>query len=347
MGPAHIRHGRAGKSGSSGVGLDGPAGGRGGRGVRVSDNASRSRRTGRVATPTGGSDPAHSPNAPSSLMSRSYLAERVKHFSADRAGAHNYGTPSQPRTAATQSTSPSPTPTKTASPSSTPINNGFGSCIIPQGCGFTLQNHGSNFEIGIDDHPNIYKVGKRPYHTIIPGMITHGYDSKTSTPAGDLTSNEDLELHSVFSVMGGFMQPQGHLQVLLNMEVFHMNPQQALDAPRICIGAGMPTVADSETGGQTVFVEERMPEDTIQGLKKLGHGVEVLRGWERSMFGRGQIIRQHWDGEEEERRRVWSMGSDRRGDGCAIPARNTSEIIRERPSLRKTLNQETKSLASR
>ncbi len=109
------------------------------------------------------------------------------------------------------------------------------------------------------------------------------------------------------------MQPQGHVQLLLNMEVFGMNPQQALDAPRICIGAGTPD--DGEVGGQTVFLEEGIPHETVQGLKKMGHQVEILKGHQRGMFGRGQIIRCH----KEDGRIIYSAGSDPRGDGFAIP----------------------------
>ena len=164
--------------------------------------------------------------------------------------------------------------------------------------------------LGPDDHPNIYKGGKRPYHTIIPGLITHGLDDHPN----------ERELHSVFGVMGGFMQPQGHVQVLLNMEVFGMNPQQALDAPRFCIGSGMPDQGRGETGGQTVYLEEGIDGKVVEGLRKLGHQVEVLGGWERGMFGRGQVIRRHVDGEGDDMRVVWSGGSDMRGDGCAMPA---------------------------
>jgi gamma-glutamyltranspeptidase / glutathione hydrolase len=255
-------------------------------------------------------DPEHSEHSPSSLISRDYLNERAKLFSKDKANAHSNGTPSP---AQNHSDTVYFAVTDKDGNGMSFINSvyqGFGSAIIPEGCGFNLQNRGSNFELGRDDHPNIYKGGKRPYHTIIPGMITHGSDEHP----------DDRELHSVFGVMGGFMQPQGHMQVLLNMEVFGMNPQQALDAPRFCIGAGLPDQGRGETGGQTVYLEEGIPQKVVEGLRKLGHQVETLEEWERGMFGRGQVIRRHVDGEGEERTVVWSAGSDPRGDGCAIPA---------------------------
>lgn len=174
---------------------------------------------------------------------------------------------------------------------------GFGTCIIPKGCGFTLQNRGANFALGPADHPNLYAPRKRPYHTIIPGLVTNLADGS---------------LHSVFGVMGGFMQPQGHVQTLLGQVVAGLSPQQALDAPRVCIGAS------AEEVEMLVSVEEGMPEEAVEGLKKLGHKVRVVKGMERSLFGRGQIIR--WTVDAVEGTGIWSAGSDQRGDGAAYPA---------------------------
>jgi gamma-glutamyltranspeptidase/glutathione hydrolase len=185
---------------------------------------------------------------------------------------------------------------------------GFGTCIVPRGCGFTLQNRGANFSLN-PRHPNVLAPRKRPYHTIIPGLVTNLSDGS---------------LHSVFGVMGGFMQPQGHVQVLLAQLVGGLNPQQALDAPRVCIGAGMADVGD--VYDRTVYVEEGMPEETVRGLIKLGHKVKVVGDREadgpasrqRAMFGRGQIIR--WTVDQVDGTGVWSAGSDMRGDGAAYPA---------------------------
>lgn len=176
---------------------------------------------------------------------------------------------------------------------------GFGTCIIPEGCGFTLQNRGSNFSLDAE-HPNVLAPRKRPYHTIIPAAVTNLHDGS---------------LHSVYGVMGGFMQPQGHIQVLLGQIVGGLTPQQALDAPRICIGAGMPDAG--KVFDPTVSVEEGMSEETIEGLRKLGHTVKVVTGTGRSLFGRGQIIR--WSVDPLENQGVWSAGSDMRGDGAAYP----------------------------
>lgn len=178
---------------------------------------------------------------------------------------------------------------------------GFGTCIIPKGCGFTLQNRAANFALQPENHPNIMAPNKRPYHTIIPALITNV---------------SDQSLHSVYGVMGGFMQPQGHVQVLLNQLVFGYTPQAALDAPRICIGAGMPDAGD--VMDMTVYLEEGMSEETVEGMKKLGHKVEVVKGADRGLFGRGQVIRWHVDPLEGQG--IWSAGSDPRGDGHAVPA---------------------------
>jgi gamma-glutamyltranspeptidase / glutathione hydrolase len=178
------------------------------------------------------------------------------------------------------------------------LYGGFGSATIPKHTGFTLQNRGAGFSL-LDGHPNVLKPNKRPYHTIIPSMLTNPIDNS---------------LHTVYGVMGGFMQPQGHVQVLLNMLVFKFNPQAALDAPRVCIGAGTPEqgkVLDS-----VVYIEEGVREEVVDALKKLGHQVQVLKGWKRGIFGRGQVIRVH----HEDGRVVYSAGSDPRGDGMAVPA---------------------------
>lgn len=231
------------------------------------------------------------------LVSPAYLAERAKLFDPTKAsdGIISHGSPAL-RSSDTVYFAVSDAQGNAISF----INSnyeGFGTCIIPEGCGFTLQNRGANFNLAPADHPNLYAPRKRPYHTIIPGLVTNLSDNS---------------LHSVFGVMGGFMQPQGHVQTLLGQIVAKLSPQQALDAPRVSISAN----ADGES--MTVHVEEGMPEDTVQGLRDLGHRVEIVTGTRRSLFGRGQIIR--WTVDPVEGKGVWSAGSDQRGDGAAYPA---------------------------
>jgi len=238
------------------------------------------------------------------MISESYLAERAKLFDPKAASEIlNHGDPF-----ASPALSSSDTVyfacADAAGNAISFINSnygGFGTAIIPKGCGFTLQNRGANFSLD-SSHPNVLEPRKRPYHTIIPGLVTNSSDGS---------------LHSVFGVMGGFMQPQGHVQVLLGQLVGGLSPQQALDAPRVCIGAGMPDEGD--VYDRTVYVEDGMPETTVEGLKELGHRVVVVRGQNRALFGRGQIIRYTVD-EVEKGQGVWSAGSDLRGDGAAYPA---------------------------
>ncbi|CAK8675222.1 glutathione hydrolase-like YwrD proenzyme [Clavelina lepadiformis] len=173
----------------------------------------------------------------------------------------------------------------------------FGTGIVPEGCGFALQNRGWNFSLK-PGHPNVVAPKKRPYHTIIPAMVT---DAKTG------------KLVLSFGVMGGFMQPQGHVQVLLNMKLFGMDPQQALDAPRFLVGSG-------HGGAQgAVSLEEGIPECVCSSLISRGHNiVGPVRGYNRARFGRGQVIAKTKIWSTDETTDVLWAGSDPRSDGSAV-----------------------------
>ncbi|KDQ14217.1 hypothetical protein BOTBODRAFT_175004 [Botryobasidium botryosum FD-172 SS1] len=181
---------------------------------------------------------------------------------------------------------------------------GFGTAAIPEGCGFTLQNRGTGFELQ-EGHPNMLKPGKRPYHTIIPALATRDHD-----------------LFLVYGVMGGFMQPQGHVQVLLNL-LRGFTPQAALDAPRFCISAGLP---DAEVSAKSrervgdinaeVFFEDGFDDGVVTKLREMGHDAQRVTGFGRSMMGRGQIIQKIVD--KESKRSLWAAGSDLRADGHAV-----------------------------
>eukprot|EP00049_Salpingoeca_infusionum_P007821 m.126595 g.126595 ORF g.126595 m.126595 type:complete len:167 (-) comp13837_c0_seq2:103-603(-) len=109
------------------------------------------------------------------------------------------------------------------------------------------------------------------------------------------------------------LQPQGHVQVLLNMMLFGMNPQKALDAPRFCIGPGHEGVSS------TIVLESSLPEMTVLELQRMGHKVEVRSGYDRSIFGRGQIIKREQKATTTgDSAMVYIAGSDPRGDGCAL-----------------------------
>ncbi|EKM61220.1 uncharacterized protein PHACADRAFT_247690 [Phanerochaete carnosa HHB-10118-sp] len=178
--------------------------------------------------------------------------------------------------------------------------SGFGTAAVPKGCGFTLQNRGTGFYL-IPGHPNALEPGKRPYHTIIPAMALRG-----------------KELFLSYGVMGGFMQPQGHVQVLLNI-LRGFTAQAALDAPRFCISAGSPETESSQTGSagdinSEVYFEEGIPDKVVEGLRAMGHDARRAAGHGRSALGRGQVIQQVIDPAGN---RVWVAGSDPRADGHA------------------------------
>ncbi|MZP42646.1 gamma-glutamyltransferase [Heliobacterium gestii] len=154
---------------------------------------------------------------------------------------------------------------------------GFGSGLVVPGTGIALHNRGRNFSLD-PAHPNCLEPEKKPYHTIIPGFLSQGDQAV-----------------GPFGVMGAFMQPQGHVQVVMNTVDFGLNPQAALDAPRW-----------QWTAGKGVELESAVPELIRKGLARRGHQVSL--GADPASFGRGQII---WRDEAG----VLAGGTEPRADG--------------------------------
>lgn len=155
----------------------------------------------------------------------------------------------------------------------------FGSALVVPETGILLQNRGHNFSLD-RTHVNRLVPGKKTYHTIIPGFITKG-----DQPIGP------------FGVMGAFMQPQGHVQVAMNMIDFGLNPQAALDAPRW-----------QWMGGKKIMLEKSVPPHIIEGLARKGHEVEI--SIDSNEFGRGQVI---W---RDPQTGVFYGGTESRTDGA-------------------------------
>jgi gamma-glutamyltranspeptidase/glutathione hydrolase len=151
----------------------------------------------------------------------------------------------------------------------------FGSGVVAPGTGFVLQNRGAGFTLE-EGHPNQIAPGKRPFHTLIPGFVT-----------------KDGEPFLAFGVMGGSMQPQGHAQLLLNLLVFDMDLQDAIDAPRV-----------RHMGGTRVVLETPIPDDVRHTLEEMGHTIS-----DGGSFGGAQAILRLARG--------WAAGSDPRKDGMA------------------------------
>ncbi len=164
------------------------------------------------------------------------------------------------------------------------LYHSFGSGVVVPGTGICLQNRGACFSLE-PDHPNALAGGKRPSNTIIPAMTLRGG-----------------RLWLSFGVMGGFMQPQGHLQVLVNLVDYQLDPQAALDAPRFRV---------DERGSPQVAIEPGVPLQTREALAAMGHDVLSEEMFSPS-FGGGQVI-----AVDPEAGVLWG-GSDPRKDGCAV-----------------------------
>lgn len=165
----------------------------------------------------------------------------------------------------------------------------FGTGIVPKGCGFVLQNRGFGFSLE-PFHANSIAPNKRPFHTIIPAILTH---------------SDTNELYASISNMGRTMQPQGHLQLTVGMLAGGLDPQTVIDMPRFCI-------ADGTQNGK-IYLEEGVDEKIVTALKRRGHLIDAnIRGRERVLFGTAQIIKR-----DRTTGVIWA-GSDGRADGCSL-----------------------------
>ncbi|MCM2129995.1 gamma-glutamyltransferase family protein [Larsenimonas rhizosphaerae] len=199
-------------------------------------------------------DPAHMTTDTATLLSESYAASRRDTIT-DTACDPTPGTPPQGGTVYLA----------TADAEGNMVSfiqsnfHGFGSGVVVPNTGIALQNRGQGFSLD-STHVNALSPGKRSFHTIIPGFLTR--DGQALGP---------------FGVMGGFMQPQGHMQVVMNLLDFGLDPQAALDAPRW-----------QWMGGKRIAIEAGYPLHLMKELRSRGHKVESA--FDRTGFGRGQII---------------------------------------------------------
>lgn len=164
------------------------------------------------------------------------------------------------------------------------LYSAFGSRVTVEGMGFALQNRGASFTLD-PKHPNVLAGGKRPFHTIIPAFMEKGDE------------------HIGFGIMGGAVQPMAHAQFVSNFVDYGMTLQEALEAPRF-FKSGAP--------GCDVYIESRVPEQTLQQLSERGHELRIGRAYVETM-GRGQAILHN------SKTGVNYAASDPRADGAAIP----------------------------
>ncbi len=221
-------------------------------------------------------DPSHMRVSPDSLLDRAYLASRAKLIDPKRAQDFGPGTPPSGGTVYLAAGDADGTMVSLIQSN----YMGFGSGVVVPGTGISLQNRGAGFTLE-PGHANVIAGGKRPYHTIIPGFLT-----RAGAPL------------AAFGVMGGPIQPQGHVQALVRVLDRGMNPQAALDAPRW---------RWNREG--TLDLEPSMDADVQRGLAALGH--RIVQSADSYMdFGAGQFVVKLGDG--------FLAASDPRRDGQAV-----------------------------
>ncbi len=218
------------------------------------------------------------------LLDPDYLADRAKRIDPARAGDPLHGAP--PSGGTVYLTAADERGTMVSLIQSNYM--GFGSGVVVPGTGVSLQNRGHGFTLEAD-HPNTVAGGKRPFHTIIPGFLTKEEGGRTVPQMS-------------FGVMGGNMQPQGHLQALVRMLVHRQQPQAACDAPRWKVAAG-----------RSVDFEGTMARPLVDGLVALGHEAEATADAYMD-YGSGQFIWKLSDDLED----GYVAASDSRRDGQAV-----------------------------
>ena len=217
---------------------------------------------------------------PADLLDDAYLAERAALIRRDRATDFAHGMPPSGGTIYLS----------TADEAGRMVSfiqsnyMGFGSGVVVPGVGVSLQNRGHCFSLD-PSHPNVVEPRKRPFHTIIPAFLTRDGKPQMS-----------------FGVMGGNMQPQGHLQTLVRMVDFRQQPQAACDAPRWKVNRGL-----------AVDIEKTMEPAVVSGLGALGHQLESIDDPYMD-FGSGQFIWRLSDDPDD----GYVAASDSRRDGCAV-----------------------------
>jgi len=170
----------------------------------------------------------------------------------------------------------------------------FGSGLVPPGLGFGLQCRGAGFSLQAG-HPNVYVPGKRPFHTIIPAFVL-----------------KDGQPWMSFGVMGADMQPQGQVQVLVNMIDFGMDPQAAADAPRLRHFGGSQPNGERLDGLGVVQYEAGLAGSVVDELGRRGHRLEPIEDWITGFVGGYQAI------QRDSANGVYVAGSEPRLDGCAL-----------------------------
>ena len=222
-------------------------------------------------------DPAHMHIKPTALLNDAYLASRALLIDPNKAKKAEHGAPSNGGTVYVSAAD-------AAGRMVSFIQSnymGFGSGIVVPKTGIHLQNRGAGF-VETEGHANQIGPSKRPFHTIIPAFVTKNGQPEMS-----------------FGVMGGPMQAQGHVQMLIRMLLHGQSPQAASDAPRWRF-----------VSGTEIAVENTMPQTTVDALSAIGH--KIVREAPDNSFGFGgaQLIVRHGLG--------YAAGSDHRKDGCAV-----------------------------